>query len=131
VRYVSLAEVLDLHRRVVGASGGSLAIRDLGALKAAVAQPHLTFEGADLYPTLAAKAAALCHALACDHPFVDGNKRTAHAAMEAMLLLNGYELFATVDEQESAMLAIASGERTREQVAEWVRLWMRKVGAGA
>jgi death-on-curing protein len=131
VRYVSLAEVLDLHRRVVGASGGSLAIRDLGALKAAVAQPHLTFEGADLYPTLAAKAAALCHVLACDHPFVDGNKRTAHAAMEAMLLLNGYELFATVDEQESAMLAIASGERTREQVAEWVRLWMRKVGAGA
>jgi death-on-curing protein len=131
VRYVSLAEVLDLHRRVVGASGGSLAIRDLGALKAAVAQPHLTFEGADLYPTLAAKAGALCHALACDHPFVDGNKRTAHAAMETMLLLNGHELTATVDEQESIMLAIASGERTREQVIDWVRLRMHEVGPGA
>jgi death-on-curing protein len=131
VRYLSLAEVLDLHQRVVGRSGGAPLIRDLGALKAAVAQPRLTFEGVDLYPDLAAKSAALCHSLTCDHPFVDGNKRTAHAAMETVLVLNGYELFATVDEHESVMLALAAGTLSRGQLSDWIRRKMGKAGDGA
>ena len=61
-------------------------------LESAVAQPRQTFGGADLYPSLAAKAAALAHALDLGHPFVDGNKRIGHAAMEVFLMLNYFEI---------------------------------------
>jgi len=60
VRYVTLAEVVELHRRLLQATGGAPGIRDLGALESAVVQPKATFGGADLYPTLVDKAAALC-----------------------------------------------------------------------
>jgi death-on-curing protein len=62
-----------------------------------VAQPKATFDGEDLYPTIIAKAAALCFSLVQNHPFVDGNKRAGHASMEVFLILNGYALDADVD----------------------------------
>ena len=72
----------------------------LPALESALAQPQMTFGGEDLYPTLVDKAAALGYALIKNHPFLDGNKRTGHAAMEVFLVLNGYEIHADVEEQE-------------------------------
>jgi len=75
MRYVTLGEVVELHRRLLQATGGAAGIRDFGALESAVAQPKATFGGSDLYPTLAEKAAALCLALVQGHPFIDGNKR--------------------------------------------------------
>ena len=120
MRYLSLGEVLELHRLVVEQAGGAAGLRDLGALESAVAQPRATFGGADLYPTLAAKAAALGYSLALNHAFVDGNKRVAHAALETFLVLNAYELAAGVDEGERTMLALAAGELSREQFAAWV-----------
>jgi len=80
VRYLSLGEVLELHRRIIEATGGSPGLRDLAALESVVAQPRMTFGGADLHPDLASKAAALGFALIKNHPFVDGNKRVGHAA---------------------------------------------------
>lgn len=76
-RFLSLAEVLDLCGRVLVAGGGSSAIRDLGALESALAQPRATFDDVELYPTLVEKAAALGFSLIRNHPFVDGNKRSA------------------------------------------------------
>ncbi len=73
MRYVTLAEVVELHRRLLQATGGASGIRNLGALESAVAQPKATFGGVDLYPTLIEKAAAVCLALVQRHPFVDGN----------------------------------------------------------
>ena len=87
MRYLTLAEVLDLHRRVMVQGGGSAAVRDLGGLISAVAQPRVTFGGRDLHPTVADKAAALCFSIISNHPFVDGNKRAGHAAMETFLVL--------------------------------------------
>jgi prophage maintenance system killer protein len=81
-RYLTLGEVVELRRRVLQAGGGAPGIRDLGALDSAVAQPKATFGGVDLYPTVIEKAAALCLSLVQNHPFVDGNKRVGHAAME-------------------------------------------------
>lgn len=92
----------------------------LGLLESAVAQPQQSFGGEDLHPTLAGKAAALGFSLIKNHPFVDGNKRIGHAAMEAMLMLNGSELDAGVDEAEAEILAVAAGKRTRQQFEEWV-----------
>ena len=120
MRYLSFAEVLELHRLVVTPSGGAAGLRDLGALESALAQPRATFGGADLYPTLADKAAALGYSLALNHPFVDGNKRVAHAALETFLVLNGHELAAGVDDAERTMLALAAGALRREQFTAWI-----------
>lgn len=79
MRYLTIAQVLELHRRVLEQSGGIAGLRDRAGLESAVAQPWMTFGGADLYPTLAAKAGAMCHALVQNHPFNDGNKRVGHA----------------------------------------------------
>ncbi|MCG8557172.1 MAG: type II toxin-antitoxin system death-on-curing family toxin [Proteobacteria bacterium] len=113
MRLLNLTQVLALHQRIVATSGGSPGIRDLGALLSALSQPSVTFDGQELYPTLEEKAAALCLSLVSGHPFIDGNKRLAHAATEVFLVLNGHELDATVDEQEQLMLALASGEVSR------------------
>src|SRR5207249_1155629 len=80
--YLELAEVLELHRRLIEQSGGLQGVRDPGQVEAALAQPQMTFGGQELYPTLADKAAALGFALIRNHPFVDGNKRVGQAAME-------------------------------------------------
>ncbi len=64
----------------------------------------MTFDGQELYPTLVEKAAALGFSLVTSHPFVDGNKRLGHAAMETFLLMNGHEIEASVDEQEDLIL---------------------------
>jgi death on curing protein len=120
MRYLSLAEVLELHRRVIEQAGGSMGLRDMGALESAVAQPRMTFGGEDLYPSLVGKAAALCFSLVQNHPFVDGNKRVGHAAMETFLVLNGFEIDATTDEQEKLILALAAGELSRELLVNWL-----------
>lgn len=60
----------------------------------------MTFEGRDLHPTVADKAAALCFSIISNHPFVDGNKRAGHAAMETFLVLNGYQVSASLDDSE-------------------------------
>jgi death-on-curing protein len=121
MRYLALAEVVDLHRRLLEATGGAAGIRDLGALESALAQPKMTLAGSELYPTLAEKAAALCFSLVGNHPFVDGNKRVGHAAMETFLVLNGAEIDASLDEQERVMLDLAAGRADRSQLADWLR----------
>src|SRR3972149_7015317 len=113
-------EVLELYRRVIEETGGASGVRDLSALLSSIAQPRMTFEGQDLYPDLADKAAALGFSIVMNHPFLDGNKRTAHAAMEAFLLLNGHELVAATPEQEQVLLGLADGKLTREQFASWI-----------
>lgn len=80
----------------------------------------MTFGGEDLYPTLVDKAAALGFSLILNHPFLDGNKRIGHAVMEVFLILNGYEISATVDEQEQVILALAAGRMSRELFAAWL-----------
>ena len=109
MRYLTFAEVLELHRRVVAETGGATALRDLGALESATAQPRASFGGNDLYPSLEEKAAALAFSLIQNHPFVDGNKRAGHAALETFLVLNEKELNADADESERIILAVASG----------------------
>ena len=121
MRYLSLIEILVLHRAIVDSSGGAPGIRDLGALQSAVTQPRLTFGDTDLYPDLVSKATALCFSLVMNHPFVDGNKRIGHAAMETLLTLNDFEITADTDEQEPLMLDLAAGLVTREELFTWLR----------
>ena len=91
MRYLALSEVLELHRRVIEQSGGAEGVRDLPGVESAVVQPQMTFGNDELYPSLL----ELCFSLVI-HPFVDGNKRIGHAAMETFLMLNGQQLNAVV-----------------------------------
>jgi death-on-curing protein len=81
----------------------------------------MTFGGQDLYPDLATKAAALGFSLIQNHPFLDGNKRVGHAALDTFLLLNGHELANPVDEAERVVLGVAVGTLDREGFTNWVR----------
>jgi death-on-curing protein len=120
MRYLTLLEVLEAHERIQQQSGGEPGVLNLGALESALAQPRMTFGGQDLHSTIAAKVAALGFSLIQNHPFVDGNKRTAHAAMETFLVLNGYQIEATVEEQEDMILKVAAGKSSREVFTEWL-----------
>jgi len=120
VRFLSVDEVIALHAWIIAQSGGSTGLRDREALDSSIAQPHQTFDGVDLYPSLPVKAAALGFFLVRNHPFIDGNKRIGHAAMEVMLFVNGLELVAAVDEQERVILSLAAGAMTREEFTAWV-----------
>jgi len=121
IRYLTLLEVMKLHSQIIEQSGGALGIRDLGLLESAIAQPLMTFGGEDLYPSVIEKAVAMGFSIIMNHPFVDGNKRTGHAAMEVFLILNGMEISASVDEQEKTVLAVASGSIERDTFVKWLR----------
>lgn len=82
MRFLTLIEVLELHRRIIEPSGRALGIRDIGLLESAIAQPRMTFGGEELYPSLLEKSAALGFSIMMNHPFLDGNKPTGHAATE-------------------------------------------------
>ena len=131
IRYLTLSEVLELYQRVMRIGGGEAGIRDLGALQSALGQPRRTFGGQELYADLAAKAGALAYGLVKNHPFVDGNKRIAHAAMEVFLVMNGHEVRASVDEQEEVLLRVASGAMGRKELVEWIAKHMVKIGEEA
>ena len=121
MQFLSLEEVLYLHALHIATSGGSEGLRDRGALESALAQPQMTFGGEDLYPTLLEKAAALGFSLILNHPFVDGNKRVGFGAMNLILKRNGQKVQAEIDEAEAMVLGVAAGEKSREELIEWLK----------
>ncbi|HEV3384244.1 MAG TPA: type II toxin-antitoxin system death-on-curing family toxin [Gemmata sp.] len=127
IRFLTLEEMLELHRLILEQSGGLDGLRDSGSLDSALAQPQMTFDGQELYPSLAEKAAVLGFSLVCNHPFVDGNKRVGHAAMETFLVLNGWELVAGIDEQEQLFLSLAAGSLPREEFTAWVQSHLHQI----
>ncbi len=127
MRFLSLIQVISLHRQIISLSGSDATIRDLGMLQSALAQPMMTFAGTDLYPDLVDKAAALGFSLIMNHPFMDGNKRIGHAAMETFLVLNGMEIDASTDEQEMIILSLAASQLSREDFVLWLRSHSRKM----
>lgn len=124
--YLSLEQVLDLHRVQIRRFGGAAGLRDRGALGAALGRPQMTFEGEDLYPDIAAKAAALMHSLVMNHPFVDGNKRVGAHAGILFLIANDAEPSFAVAELVEITLAVARGEVNAEALAIWLRQRSRR-----
>lgn len=119
-RYLTLSDILALYQAVMASSGGFVGLQNRAALEAALAQPQATFDRQDLYPSLADKASALGFALIRNHPFVDGNKRIGHAAMDLFLILNGWEIIASVDDQEELILQLAAGQLGRSDLTAWL-----------
>ena len=120
VEYLTLEEVLLLHARLIQRTGGSGGVRDMGLLDSALARPRATFGGEDLYPSLWHKAAALMHSLIKNHPFVDGNKRTALTATGLFLEVNGYTLTASNEQVLDFAKRAAVGKGDIKSIAMWL-----------
>jgi death-on-curing protein len=121
IEYLTLEEVILLHSRLIQRTGGAGGARDLGLLESAVAPPRASFGGEDLYPDLWSKAAALMHSLIHNHPFVDGNKRTAITAMGIFLELNGHEFAANNEAALTFTRRVLKEKMELEEMAAWVR----------
>jgi death-on-curing protein len=119
-RSLTRAEVLFIHQAALAANGGMPGLRDMALLDSAVAQPQMSFGGADLYPTVIEKAAAIGFSLMNNHPFVDGNKRVGWAAMRTFLIINGTSLEFGVQDGVRIALAIAAGELSRADLVQWI-----------
>lgn len=119
--YLTAQQVLFIHARMIATTGGEHGVRDIGLLASAVARPQATFDKTDLYPDLFQKAAALMASLAQNHPFVDGNKRTAIAAAALFLRQNGFRLETTNDELERFTLSVTNERISVAQIAAWLQ----------
>ena len=124
-RFLSVEDVVRIHARVVARDGGDPGIRDIGLLESAVAMPRQQVAGQFLHADVAAMAGAYLFHIAKNHPFVDGNKRTAFAAAVVFLLANGARLESSVDEAATAVENVASGAWSKDTITEWMRSVMR------
>ena len=118
MRYLSVEEVIEINAQVMG---GKHVLRDRGLLESAAARPQTSAFGADAYPDLAAKAAALLHSLVLNHPFIDGNKRTAVLATLVFLDLNGYVVRWDQREALDFMLRLAQHQVELDDVIAFLR----------
>ena len=120
MKYLTVEQVLFIHARLISETGGMHGLRDLGLLQSAVARQQSTFDGQDLYPTLFLKAAALLESLVGNHPFIDGNKRTAIASAGLFLRINGYRLTADNAQMQNFVMQCAQKLISLEQMATWL-----------
>lgn len=128
--WLEKALVLTMHERQLAEHGGTGGVRDEGLLESALARPQQLHAYGDPAPDLADLAAALAFGLARNHPFVDGNKRTAHVAYRTFLALNGADLVATDEEKYLTMVALAEGKLSERDFAAWLRGRVRTRGRG-
>jgi len=126
MKYLTVKDILLLHYLAIENAGGSHGIRDLSLIESAVNRPRASFTGQDLYPTIFEKAAALCRSLIKNHPFVDGNKRTALYATMTFLELNGYKFIAEQEELVKFGVRIDNENLSLAEIAAWFKKHSRK-----
>ena len=130
VVWLEKALVLAIHDRQVAEHGGSAGVRDDGLLESALARPQQLHAYGDPSPDLADLAAALAYGLARNHPFVDGNKRTAAVCCEAFIEVNGTTLEAEDFDLFQQYLALAEGKLSERDFAGWLRERLRSAPPG-
>lgn len=123
--FVSQSDVINIHKRQIERFGGLDGIRDWGLLDSALAQPQATFFGELLHPTIFTQAAAYLYHLAKNHPFLDGNKRTAFATTIAFLQSNGCELDMTEDMAYNMVMQVAQGEMSKEALSSLLEQYIK------
>ena len=127
MNYLSVADLLMIHELLIDTFGGMRGITEagFGRLEGAAAAPRLSAFGEELFPDTPSKAAALCDALVHAHPFSDGNKRVALAALDLMLSCNGYTLTASNDQAYQTLIALAQRQLDRDALKGWVQQHVR------
>ena len=124
---LTLEQILQLHALVLVKDGGADGVRDVGRLEAAVSTQHQVVFGEELYATVFAKAAALIRGIIGDHPFTDGNKRTAMLAGLTLLEVNGYNFIAQRGELENFAVRVATDHLDIDAIADWLERHSRDV----
>ncbi len=127
-QYLTPEQVLFLHSRLIAETGGGHGIRDLGMLLSALGRPQATFDEKELYQDLFTKAAALMDSLVRNHPFVDGNKRTAITASALFLRINGFQLVVENIEMVRFTLACAQSQLSLEEIRDWFNQYSTSAG---
>ncbi|MGN6181224.1 MAG: type II toxin-antitoxin system death-on-curing family toxin [Mucilaginibacter sp.] len=117
---INLEHVLKAHHKSIQYFGGGDGIRDEGSILAAIARPYATFDQQELYPSPSEKAAAIFESLIINHPFVDGNKRTAFILLKLLLNLHGFDVIASDDEKYKMTIAASSGEIRFDEIKLWI-----------
>ncbi|MEL6650805.1 MAG: Fic family protein [Bacteroidota bacterium] len=123
--FLDKEQILDLHAAIILQSGGASGIHDNGALDSCLLQPFQGFGDTDFYPGPIDKCIAFGYFLVANHPFVDGNKRIGHAVMAVNLEYHGFEIDASIDEQEQLILDLASGALDKATFVNWVKRRLR------
>jgi death-on-curing protein len=121
VRFLHIEIILAIHDDQIRLYGGAYGLRDAAGLDAAFHMPQAQFSGQFLHSTIFHMAAAYGFHLCQNHPFLDGNKRTAGMAMFTFLKLNGLEPVATESDYYAVMMAVASGNMTKEELTDWLQ----------
>ncbi len=121
ILWIERALAVAIHDRQLAEHGGSSGVRDEPLLESALARPQQLHAYGDPAPDLADLAASLAFGLARNHPFVDGNKRTAHVCYRVFITLNAGELAATAEEKYAAMIGLAEGSLDESGFAAWLR----------
>ena len=120
IKWILDETVLAIHKRQIAEHGGIAGIRDENLLSSALARPQ-NFEAYGENVEIPQLAAAYAFGIAKNHPFLDGNKRTAFVVMRTFLLINGYDIEATQEEKYITFIKLAEGELSEEELVEWIK----------
>ena len=123
MRYLTVGDVIAFNQAEVGGD----ALADFGLLESAVLRPQTTIGGLDAYPSIHEKAAALMHSLIRNHPFVDGNKRTAVVATFTFYLLNGWDIRAENVDVVGLAVDVAEGHLDVAAIAKLLAGWANQI----
>lgn len=119
---LTVDEIIDIHKKIVMATGGSSELRDRALLESAVYAAEASFDNEEIYPTIQEKAARLAYGLISNHAFVDGNKRIGVFIMLMTLKLNGIKIYYTQKELSDMGLGIASGDLSYKDILNWINV---------
>jgi len=113
-------EIIEVHTKLITATGGSPGLRDMGLLESAVLGCTQTFGGEEIYPTIIGKASRMAYTICMNHPFIDGNKRVAVTALLVILRMNDVNLSFTQKDLISLGLGVADGSIDYDDILKWV-----------
>jgi death-on-curing protein len=122
---IKIEEVEKIHDILIEKFGGLKGIRDQGALDSAINRPYQTFDGQDLYPESIDKAAAIFESIISNHPFIDGNKRTAYVLMRLVLLNNEIDIHVDQEEKFNFVIKAAEGKLNYNQIRTWISKYLK------
>lgn len=124
---LTIESVLYLHERIIELAGGKQGIRDFTLLHSALERCKATFAGEDLYPSVFDKAAALLHSMTMNHPFLDGNKRTAYQTTKSFLFQNGIQITASQVEIVRFCISVDNDGLKLSQIVAWLQKHTKKI----
>lgn len=121
IKWLLEETVYAIHKRQIAEHGGGDGVRDEGLLLSALARPQNLYVYSETPPDISALAASLAYGIAKNHPFIDGNKRTALVVSRTFLILNGFNVEASQEEKYLTFLKLAEGNLSEDELAKWFR----------